>query len=63
VPSSAELPRTAEEDDTVAKPTMDPLAFLRKAIEEGDPDLLREVVRTFAETLMWVVTRDPRISS
>jgi len=47
----------------VAKPTMDPLAFLRKAIEEGDPDLLREVVRTFAETLMWVVTRDPRISS
>jgi len=31
---------------------MDPLAFLRKTIEEGDPDLLREMVRTFAETLM-----------
>jgi len=36
----------------VAKPTMDPLAFLRKTLEEGDPDLLREMVRTFAETLM-----------
>lgn len=36
----------------MAKPTMDPLAFLRKTIEEGDPDLLREMVRTFAETLM-----------
>ena len=31
---------------------MDPLAFLRKTIEEGDPDLLREMVQTFAETLM-----------
>src|SRR2546428_7718236 len=31
---------------------MDPLAFLRKVIEEGDRDLLRERVRTFAETLM-----------
>jgi putative transposase len=36
----------------VAKPTMDPLAFLRKTIEDGDPDLLREMVQTFAETLM-----------
>ncbi len=36
----------------MAKPTMDPLAFLRKTLEEGDPDLLREMVRTFAETLM-----------
>lgn len=36
----------------MAKPTMDPLAFLRKTIAEGDPDLLREMVRTFAETLM-----------
>ena len=36
----------------MAKPTMDLLAFLRKTIEEGDPDLLREMVRTFAETLM-----------
>ncbi len=31
---------------------MDPLAFLRKAIEDADADLLREMVRTFAETLM-----------
>jgi putative transposase len=37
---------------TVAKSTMDPLAWLRKQLEEGDPDLLREMVRTFAETLM-----------
>ena len=36
----------------MAKPTMDPLAFLRKTIEDADPDLLREMVRTFAETLM-----------
>jgi len=36
----------------VAKPTMDSLAFLRKTIEEAEPDLLREMVRTFAETLM-----------
>ncbi len=31
---------------------MDPLAFLRKAIEDADSDLLREMVRTFAETLV-----------
>ncbi|MBM4420917.1 MAG: IS256 family transposase [Chloroflexi bacterium] len=31
---------------------MDPLAFLRKVVEDGDPDLLRGMVRTFAETLM-----------
>jgi len=49
LPSSAELPRTAEEDDTVAKAT---LAFLRKTIEDADPDLLREMVRSFAATLM-----------
>ena len=36
----------------MARPTMDPLAFLRKTIEEGDPDLLRQMVRAFAETLM-----------
>src|SRR2546428_6758208 len=31
---------------------MDPLAFLRKTIEEAEPDVLREMVRSFAETLM-----------
>ena len=36
----------------MAKPTMDSLAFLRKVIEEAEPDVLREMVRTFAETLM-----------
>ena len=36
----------------MAKPTMDPLAFLRKTIEDADTDLLREMVRTFAETLV-----------
>jgi putative transposase len=36
----------------VADPTMDPLAWLRKQLDEGDPDLVRELVRTFAEQLM-----------
>ena len=36
----------------MAKPTMDSLAFLRKMIEDANPDLLRERVRSFAETLM-----------
>jgi putative transposase len=31
---------------------MDPLAWLRKQLEEADVDLLREMVRSFAETLM-----------
>jgi transposase-like protein len=31
---------------------MDPLAWLRKQVETADVDLLREMVRTFAETLM-----------
>jgi putative transposase len=31
---------------------MDPLAWLRKQLEEADVDLLREMVRTFAENLM-----------
>jgi transposase-like protein len=31
---------------------MDPLAWLRKQLDEGDPDLVRELVRTFAEQLM-----------
>lgn len=32
--------------------TMDPLEWLRKQLEEGDPDLLREMIRGFSETLM-----------
>ncbi len=36
----------------MAHPTMDPLAFLRKTIEDAEPDLLRAMVHTFAETLM-----------
>ena len=31
---------------------MDFLTWLRKQLEEAEPDLLREMVRTFAETLM-----------
>lgn len=31
---------------------MDPLSWLRKQLEEADVDLLREMVRSFAETLM-----------
>lgn len=32
--------------------SMDPLGWLRKQLEEADVDLLREMVRSFAETLM-----------
>ena len=31
---------------------MDLLAWLRKQLAEAEPDLLREMVRTFAESLM-----------
>ena len=31
---------------------MDPLAWLRKQVETADVDLLREMVRAFAETLV-----------
>ena len=33
-------------------PTMEPLTWLRKQLDDADPDLLRSMVRTFAETLM-----------
>ncbi len=36
----------------VAASTMEPRTSLRKQIEEADPDLLRELVRSFAEALM-----------
>jgi len=31
---------------------MDSLEWLRKQLEEGDPDLLRQMIKTFSETLM-----------
>jgi putative transposase len=40
------------EEETVAATNMDLLAWLRKQLAEAEPDLLREMVRTFAETLM-----------
>jgi putative transposase len=36
----------------VVPDTMEPLAWLRKHLEEAEPDLLRAMVKTFAETLM-----------
>jgi transposase-like protein len=36
----------------VADPTMDPLAWRRKQLDDGDPDLVRALVRTFAEQLI-----------
>ena len=40
------------EEDAVIEKSMDALVWLRKQLEEADPDLLREMVRSFAETLM-----------
>jgi len=36
----------------VVEPTMDPVVWLRKHLEEADTDLLREIVRTFVQSLM-----------
>jgi putative transposase len=36
----------------VVDPTMEPVAWLRKQLEDGNEDLLREMVRVFAETVM-----------
>ncbi len=36
----------------MAKDRMDPLDWLRKHLEEDDPDLLREMIREFSQTLM-----------
>jgi putative transposase len=36
----------------VVEPTMDPVVWLRKQLEEADVDLLREMVATFIQTLM-----------
>lgn len=44
--------RNSERRNTVVDPTMEPLAWLRKHIEDADIDLLREMVRTFVQALM-----------
>ncbi len=36
----------------MVEPTMDPLVWLRKHLEEADTDLLREMVHTFIQALM-----------
>jgi putative transposase len=36
----------------MAAPTMDALSWLRKQLDDAEPDLLRSMVKTFAETLM-----------
>jgi len=36
----------------VVEPTMDPLVWLRKHLEEADTDLLRKIVHTFIQALM-----------
>ena len=41
-----------DEEETVAKDNMDLLGWLRKQLAEAELDLLREMVRTFAESLM-----------
>jgi hypothetical protein len=40
------------EEDTVVEVRMVPLSWLRKQLEEADVDLLREMVRVFAEQPM-----------
>jgi hypothetical protein len=37
---------------TVATPSMDALTWFRKQVEAADADLLREMITTFAGTLM-----------
>jgi len=36
----------------VVEPTLDPVVWLRKHLEQADTDLLREMVRTFVQHLM-----------
>src|SRR2546429_1794873 len=36
----------------MAAPTMDALSWLRKQLDDAEPDLLRSMVKTFAESLM-----------
>ena len=46
------MAKSVTEEDTVVESRMDPLSWLRKQLETADVDLLREMVRSFAETLM-----------
>jgi putative transposase len=41
-----------ERRKTVVEPTLDPVVWLRKHVEQADTDLLREMVRTFIQALM-----------
>ena len=41
-----------EEEDTMVAPTMDALSWLRKQLDDAEPDLQRSMVKTFAESLM-----------
>ncbi len=36
----------------MVEPTMEPIAWLRKHLEQADADLLREMVRTFVQALI-----------
>jgi len=50
--SSTGTSKNPERRKTVVEPTMEPLAWLRKQLEEADVDVLREMVATFAQVLM-----------
>jgi putative transposase len=50
--STRSVLRNSERRSTVVEPTMDALEWLRKQLVEADPDLLREMVKVFAEQLM-----------
>jgi hypothetical protein len=41
-----------DEEETVVETNMDLLGWLRKQLAEAEPDLLREMVKSFAEALM-----------
>lgn len=42
----------------MVEPTMDPVVWLRKHLDQADTDLLREMVATFIQTLMSADTND-----
>jgi transposase-like protein len=41
-----------DEEETVTEDNMDRLAWLRKVIADGDADLMRKMLKVFAEELM-----------